>query len=87
MRSIVASITMVMLAGIGSGFAVGSAAALPKIEAANVDSSLATDIGWRRDYRRGQVTVAPVVAITQTCNRCRRARSPTRCRACARQLR
>jgi hypothetical protein len=59
MRSIVASITIVMLAGIGSGFAAGSVAALSKIEAARVDSSLATDIGWRRAYRRGQVTVAP----------------------------
>jgi hypothetical protein len=55
MRSIVASITVVMLAGIGCGFTVGSATALPKIEAAKVDSVLAKDVGWRRDARRGQV--------------------------------
>jgi hypothetical protein len=60
MRNVLASLTVVMLAGIGSGFAVSDAAALPKVEASKVDSGLAENIGWRRDYRRyGHVAVAP----------------------------
>ena len=59
MRSILASMTVVMLAGIGSGIGVSNAAALPKIEASKVDSGLAENIGWRRERRHGYVAGTP----------------------------
>ena len=60
MRSILASLTIVMAAGIGSGFAVSDAAALPKIETSKITSGLVEDIGMRRYYRRhGYVEVQP----------------------------
>jgi hypothetical protein len=60
MRSILASLTIIMLAGIGSSFAVSNAAALPKIETSKVASGLVEDIGMRRYYRRhGYVAIEP----------------------------
>src|SRR5690554_6542896 len=64
MRSILALVTVLMLAGIGSGVAVNDAAELPKFEASKVTSELVENIGWRRDSRRhGYVAIAPRGAI------------------------
>jgi hypothetical protein len=62
MRGTLASMTVVMLAGIGSGIAVSDAAAgaLPKVEASTTASGLVENTAMRRYYRRhGYVTEVP----------------------------
>jgi hypothetical protein len=61
MRGTLASMTVVMLAGIGSGIAVSDAAgALPKVEASTTASGLVENTAMRRYYRRhGYVAEVP----------------------------
>jgi hypothetical protein len=60
MRSVLASLTVAVLAGIGSGLAIGDASALPRIESLDVISGVTENVGWRRYYRRhGDLALMP----------------------------